>query len=259
MLAENRDVSGFVHELAIEDREKVFLAHRTYSALYDAKVRTLGQYKTFVLPLLANVLAGYGVDVKIVCKKCQVAASAAVNEVLAVDNEYGILSLSPLPALAKGGGMMEMDPYMQHNLTECYERAVEWARAYIDLEFILLGNIINSPHVSSVSPCPPISARHVVCIYYKPPPSPRHPCGNPAPLPQADDVCVALFLEEINESLESMAVTELSSYISHVLPLLAKVLGEYGVKITNCQRKTSQTPAEPYLDTHEYLLLDFST
>ena len=54
-----------------------------------------------------------------------------------------------------------------------------------------------------------------------------------------------------------MGVTELSSYVSHVLPLLEKVLTQYSMQVVGYERKTCQRPVDSCLDAQDYLLLTF--
>ena len=105
--------------------------------------------------------------------------------------------------------------------------------------------------------------RHVVCLFttdFTTPGTSRvlaEP-GDPVPVPQEEDVGCALFLAEINRSLQAMGVQQLSSFLSHVVPLLNKVLSRYGLAVASCERKACQAPAQPYLDQQDYLLVGVS-
>lgn len=64
-------------------------------------------------------------------------------------------------------------------------------------------------------------------------------------------------MEEINDSLQMMGVTEVSSYLSHVLPLLDSLLAHYGMQVGGYTRKTCERPLDSCLDACDYLLLTF--
>ena len=55
-----------------------------------------------------------------------------------------------------------------------------------------------------------------------------------------------------------IGVQKLSSLLSHVVPLLNKVLSRYGLAVASCERKACQAPAQPYLDQQDYLLVGVS-
>ena len=56
-------------------------------------------------------------------------------------------------------------------------------------------------------------------------------------------------------ALQAIGVQKLSSLLSHVVPLLNKVLSRYGLAVASCERKACQAPAQPYLDQQDYCLL----
>ncbi|MGB1593051.1 MAG: hypothetical protein ACPIOQ_09890 [Promethearchaeia archaeon] len=58
--------------------------------------------------------------------------------------------------------------------------------------------------------------------------------------------------------LQAIGVQKLSSLLSHVVPLLNKVLSRYGLAVASCERKACQAPAQPYLDQQDYLLVGVS-
>lgn len=121
--------------------------------------------------------------------------------------------------------------------------------------FILNAGRGHDSCANASTPCARTS--HVVCIFNRGPPSPRHPHGLPLPVASPEDVGKDIFLEELNDSLHMMGVTELSSYVSHVLPLLEKVLTQYSMQVVGYERKTCQRPVDSCLDAQDYLLLTF--
>ena len=63
---------------------------------------------------------------------------------------------------------------------------------------------------------------------------------------------------KIHACRREIGVQKLSSLLSHVVPLLNKVLSRYGLAVASCERKACQAPAQPYLDQQDYLLVGVS-
>ena len=104
-------------------------------------MRCLSQYQTFVLPPLQRVLAACGFTAHLQTRQLvQREDGHAAGGGGGADNEYGVLTIAPLPSLAAA---LEIEQYMANRLRACDDMAFAWASEYLHFLMVLVGSVFS--------------------------------------------------------------------------------------------------------------------